>query len=140
MKKILLGALVLMTACGRLPGPSIPMQSGHNLHSARAAVQACSAHADRGGKSAVVGGYVSSIILAGVIVGPIVVASNQRSIRAHGEVDGVDRCLSKRGFERRDLTSNEVARLSNSTPEQRERILDHLVGGGNIDTFGLPSV
>ncbi len=139
MKKVALAAMMAMAACGQVPGPSVPMQAGHNLHSARSAVQACSTNAYRGGNVAVAGGYVTGIILAGVIVGPLVVASTEDDIRASGEVDSVDRCLSKRGFQRRDLTEGEIFWLNNSYPSEREQKLDHLIGGGTLETFGRPS-
>ncbi|WP_372580034.1 hypothetical protein [Ruegeria hyattellae] len=41
MRRTALAAVTLPSACGQLPGPSVPYQSGQNLDSARAAFQAC---------------------------------------------------------------------------------------------------
>lgn len=135
MKIHALAGTLILAACGDLPGPSVPTQPGHNLQSARNAVNACAPHAPGGGTSAVVGGYVTSVILAGIIIGPIVVASNEDTIHANGEANAVDHCLAKKGFTRRDLTDAEMAALNRSTPSGRIALLDHLVGGGTLDSF-----
>ena len=136
MKRIPLISILLLTACGNLPGPSVPMQQGKTLASANAAIQACAPFAPRGGQNAVVGGYVTGVLLGGIIVGPIIVSSNEDNIRANGEAGAVDRCLAKKGFKRRDLTPAEVSALNSGDREQRQRLLDHLVSGRTLDTFG----
>lgn len=136
MQKLLLLTLLILCGCGGLPGPSVPMQQGKTLELANAAIRACAQFAPRGGQNAIVGGYVTGVLLGGVIVGPIIVASNAENIRAQGEATAVDRCLANSGFIRRDLTPAEVSALNSSGPEQRRRLLDHLVGGGTLETFG----
>lgn len=130
----IMGMLVL-AACGELPGPSVPMQAGQNLASARQAVSLCAPNAPSGGQSAVVGGYISGVLLGGIVIGPIIVASNEDNIRAHGEANSVDQCLANRGFQRRDLTPEEMHALNNSSSYQRELLLDHLIGGGTLQSF-----
>jgi hypothetical protein len=137
MNKLPLMSLLLLAACGDLPGPSVPMQQGQTLSLANAAIEACSPVAARGGKNAVVGGYVTGVVLGGLVVGPIIVASNEDNIRANGEANAVDRCLAQKGFMRRDLTPAEVSALNASDPGQRRRILDHLVNGGTLETFAV---
>ena len=136
MYKFAILSTLLLTACGSLPGPSVPTQPGQSLQSARNAVSACARYAPKGGNNAVVGGYVAGVVLGGVLIGPIIVASNEKTIRANGEANAVDRCLAKQGFTRRDLTEAEMWALNNSGPNERIVLLNHLVGGGRIDTFG----
>ncbi len=133
----LLGILGLLSlaACGDLPGPSVPAQPGQNLQSARQAVYACSANAARGGQNAVVSSYVGGVLFGGVLVGPIIVASNEGNIRAHGEAGAVDRCLNTRGFKRRDLTPAEVQALNRLSGSRRHQLLDHLISGQSLETF-----
>jgi len=126
-----------VAGCGGLPGPSVPYQSGKNLDAARVAVRACAPVAPRGGRNAVTGGYVAGVILGGLVLGPIVVASNQSTIRANGEARAVDKCLAEKGYVRRDLTAEEVRALNSLDRYGRERLLDHLIGGGSIESFGL---
>ena len=140
MKKILLLGLLTLTACADLPGPSVPTQAGQNLASARQAVDTCAPNAPRGGQNAVVGSYVGGVLLGGILIGPIIVASNESRIRANGEANAVDRCLNKLGFERRDLTAGEVRALNSRTRYQRHLLLDHLIGGGSLQSFGSLSV
>jgi hypothetical protein len=132
---ILAGALALTTGCA-MPGPSVPSRQGENLSAAREAVRNCDHVADEGGRSRVAGNYVGGVLLGGLILGPVVVAANEGTIRARGEAAAVDRCLAEQGFERRDLTPEEVGALRRSTPEGRRALLDHLVGGGTLDSFG----
>lgn len=139
MRILSLFGLLTLTACSDLPGPSVPSQPGANLASARQAVYACAHKAPGGGQNAVVGSYVGGVLFGGILLGPIVVASNEDNIRAHGEAGAVDRCLNRRGFERRDLTGAEVQALNRSVGDQRQRLLDHLVGGGALETFGTAS-
>ena len=136
MQKLPLLTLIFLAACGNLPGPSVAMLPGQNLERANAAIRACSPVAERGGQNAVVGGYVSGVILGGIIVGPIIVANNEDNIRANGEASAVDRCLAKQGFKRRDLTEAEMAALNARGLEQRRQLLDHLINGGTLETFG----
>ena len=140
MKKLCLAVVLGLSACSGVPGPSVPEQPGESLASARAAVMACAADAPGGGTNAVVGSYVGGVLLGGVIIGPIVVYSAEDSIRASGEVTAVDRCLAKRGFQRRDLTEPEIRLLERSSPGQRRVILDHLIGGGTLETLPMVAV
>lgn len=107
----------------------MPYQPGQNLDSARAAFQACAPSAPHSGRNAVVGGYAGGFVLGG-LVGVVIVAANEQDIRTNGEYNGIDRCLSRRGFERRELTAAELQQLNASSPEQRRVLLDQLVGGG----------
>ncbi len=124
-----------IAACGELPGPSVPMQSGQTLEAANSAIRACAPNAPQGGKNAVVGNYVAGVLLAGIIIGPIVVASNEDTIRAQGEANAVDKCLAQRGFQRRDLTAAEVTALNRRGPNARRDLLNHLVRGGTLENF-----
>ncbi|MES2816814.1 MAG: hypothetical protein V4720_18065, partial [Pseudomonadota bacterium] len=112
MSKLPLLLVLALAGCGSYPGPSVPMQSGKTIEQANAAIRACAPYAPQGGKNALVGNYVGSVLLAGIIIGPIVVASNEDPIRAQGEANAVDRCLAKEGFKRRDLTQEEVSALN----------------------------
>lgn len=136
MKRVMLPALLTLAACGPMPGPSVPAQSGQNLQTARQAVYACAPYAPQGGKNAVVGSYVGGVILGGIIVGPIIVASNETNIRANGEATAVDRCLAESGFKRRNLTPQEMQTLDSMSTNDRQRLLDHLINGGTLATFG----
>lgn len=129
----LIGALVV-AGCGE-PGPSVPVQRGHDLYSAQKAITYCAPYGPGGARGAMVGGYTSSVILGGVILGPLVVVANQDSIRAHGEAGAVDRCLEKRGFTRRNLTREERFALNRADPNQRIQMLNHMVGGGDLKSF-----
>ncbi|MFN3722279.1 MAG: hypothetical protein ACK4VZ_04485 [Paracoccaceae bacterium] len=135
MKIVAVFGMLGLVACSPYPGPSVPMQQGKSLTSARDAVKACAVHAPQGGADAVFGGYLAGVLLGGVIVGPIVVAANQRGIEGHGQADAVDRCLAKRGFVRRDLTHTEVAALDRADAVTRTALLNHLVSGGTLATF-----
>ncbi|MEX0351445.1 MAG: hypothetical protein AB3N15_18630 [Paracoccaceae bacterium] len=84
MKKIALAAVMLLSACSQLPGPSVPYQPGQNLDSARVAFQACAPTAPKSGQNAVVGSYAGGLVLAGLI-GVVAVAANEQDIRTHGE-------------------------------------------------------
>jgi len=128
-------ALLLLAACGDGPGPSVAMQPGMTLSTANAAIRACAPDAPAGGKRAVFGSYASGVILGGLIVGPLIVAGNEDLIRAQGEAAAVDTCLAKRGFQRRDLTPAEFNALNGRSPTERQRLLDHLIVGGTLDTY-----
>jgi hypothetical protein len=136
MSKLPLLLVLALAGCGNYPGPSVPMQSGKTIEQANAAIRACAPYAPQGGKNALVGNYVGSILLAGVIIGPIVVASNEDPIRAQGEANAVDRCLAKEGFKRRDLTQEEVSALNARGINARRDLLNHLVMGGTLASFG----
>ncbi len=140
MKYIFLGALICLSACASSPGPSIPMKPGHNMDHARRSVQSCAVRAERGGIAAVTGGYITGIFLGGWLLGPAVVGINQDNIRETGETDAVDRCLAEAGFARRDLTDGEVFWLNESVGDDRLKKLNHLVGGGTVDTYGAASL
>ena len=139
MKRAILGSLLVLAGCSDLPGPSVPAQNGATLDSARVALRACAPDGPQGGNNAVVGSYIGGVVLGGLIVGPLIVVANEDNIRSHGEANAVDRCLSERGFERRDLTEQEVRLLNASTPRQRLLLLDHLIAGGTLATFGAES-
>lgn len=136
MNKFVIVSTLMVAACGNPPGPSVPTQPGQSLLSARNAVNACARYAPGGGNNAVVGGYITGVVLGGILIGPIIVASNEETIRANGEANAVDRCLAKQGFTRRDLTEAEMTTLNSSSPNGRIALLNHLVGGGTLDTFG----
>jgi hypothetical protein len=128
-------ALFLLAACGDGPGPSVAMQPGMTLSSANAAIRECAPDAPAGGKGAVVGSYVAGVVLGGIVVGPLIVAGNEDNIRAQGEAGAVDRCLAKRGFQRRDLTPAEFGALNGRSPAERQRLLNHLITGGTLETY-----
>ncbi|NVO57533.1 hypothetical protein HW561_17180 [Rhodobacteraceae bacterium B1Z28] len=134
-------ALMAVSACTTKPlETAIPTQAGHNLHSAKVAVDSCSVEADEGGNAAVIGGYATNVLLFGTLIGPILTAPVQDELRTQGEIDQVDRCLTERGFERHELTQGESFWLRNAYGEERVRRLDHLIGGGTIETYGTPKV
>lgn len=134
MKNALIVGALALSACAQYPGPSVPLQPGQNSTNARAAVQTCSAYARQGGRDALAGGYVAGVLLGGIVVGPVVVAANQRGIRADGEAQAVDQCLGELGYVRRDLTPRELHAL-NTAGVNRRALLDHLVAGGTVETF-----
>jgi len=82
-----------------------------------------------------IGSYAAGFILGGVVVGPIIVASDHKDIRAMGEANAVDKCLAQNGYVRRDLTAAEMQALNASGKTQREMLLNHFVGGGTLDTL-----
>lgn len=102
---------------------------------AQAAYDACTVPAQKAGQSNLSGHYVGGVLVGGLIVGPIVVASNAPTLRYNGEIDGMDRCLKKHGFVRRDLTPEEMRALQRADRTTRQMLLDHLVGGGTLNTF-----
>lgn len=128
-------ALAALAACAPPPGPSVPMRAGAGLDDARRAVKACSVHAEKAGKDTLAAGYVFGIFWGGVVIGPIAVAANQENIRRSGAAQGADRCLAKQGYVRRDLTDAEQAALARRDRAGRERLLDHLVSGGSLETY-----
>ena len=141
MKKILFSVLMLASACTTKPlEVSVPTQASHNLHSAKIAVESCSLEADEGGNAAVIGGYTMNILLAGILIGTLVTIPAEDALRTQGEIDQVDRCLNEHGFERRDLTQGERFWLRDSYGQERVRRLDHLIGGGKIETYGVPKI
>ncbi|MFW2542071.1 hypothetical protein ACN2XU_05470 [Primorskyibacter sp. 2E107] len=140
-KGILRGSVLALTAvalsgcASPVPGPSVPSQPGKNLASARGALQACLPSAPEGGENALAASYLVGMAFGGVLLGPIVVASNQADIRYGGEVHAIDRCLGKQGYVRRDLTVEEVRALNGMDRTGRARLLDHLIGGGTLAGF-----
>ncbi|MBN7783593.1 hypothetical protein JYP51_01600 [Ponticoccus gilvus] len=128
--------IATVTACAApTPGPSVPFQPGSNLHSARAAFVSCLGPAERSGNNTVAGHYVGSVFWGGLVVGPVIVASNSEALRYGGEVAGMDRCLGQQGYARRDLTPQEVRALNAADIATRRAMLDHLIGGGTLQTF-----
>ncbi|KAE9628327.1 hypothetical protein GP644_17005 [Parasedimentitalea maritima] len=124
-----------IAGCSGMLGPSVPFQKGKNFTSARTAVLSCAPNGPKGGKNAVVGSYVAGVLLGGLIVGPVVVASTEDSIRTSGAMSAVDRCLADLGYARRELTEHEVRVLNATSGEQRRLLLDHYVAGGSVETF-----
>jgi len=133
---VLLTGAGVLAGCTSIPGPSVPYQSGKSFTAARAAVLTCVPDGPNGGTNAVVGSYVVGVLLGGIIIGPAVVYSVQDDIRASGELSAVDRCLEELGYARRELTGEELRVLNASSGERRRLLLDHLVGGGEVATFG----
>ncbi len=133
-----LAMLSLVAGCASVPGPSVPVQPGKSLASARVALDHCRREAPAGAQSALTASYVSGILFGGILLGPIVVASNADNIRYGGEVNAVDRCLNRQGFKRRDLTVDEVQALNGMDRTGRAQLLDHLVGGGTLASFHRP--
>ncbi len=140
MKKIICLAVLGVSACTTKPLElSVPTQAGHNLHSARVAVEYCASEADIGGNAAVIGAYPAFILMSSVLVGSVTAYTGRHELRRQGEIDQVDRCMTERGFERRNLTAGERFWLRDSVGEERVRRLDHLVSGGTIETYGVPT-
>jgi hypothetical protein len=126
--------LTALTACGQ-PGPSVPFAQGQNMEVARAAVDTCSVFAPRGGQNRVTTMYVANAVLWGIVPGVIGTAIAEPNIRQRGQASAVDGCLEDRGFSRRDLTSAEIIALDTADPTTRAKLLDHLVMGGQLETF-----
>jgi hypothetical protein len=127
--------LTLLAGCAETYGPSLPAQPGKSFLAARNAVQTCLPEAPEAGRQAVVAGYIAGAVLGGVILGPGVVAVRQEHIRYSGEASGVDQCLARAGYTRRDLTPQEMIALNQSYGSDRLRLLDHLVSGGTLDNL-----
>jgi len=106
------------------------------MAAAKAAVAECSPHAQKGGNTAVIGSYAAGVVLGGIIVGPLVVYSDQDDIRDSGEAAAVDRCLADLGYTRRNLTAEEIRVLNLTHGARRKVLLDHLVAGGTLETYG----
>jgi hypothetical protein len=102
---------------------------------ARAAVDTCAVYAPRGGRNRVTTMYVTNIVLWGIVPGAVGTAIAEPGIRDRGEAAAVDRCLKDRGFSRRDLTSAEMNALDAADGSTRAKLLDHLVMGGQLETF-----
>lgn len=128
-------AAALLAGCAPASAPSVPQQPGMSFMQAREDVRGCSVYAPKGGKDALIGSYVTGILLAGFIVGPVAVASSEGMIRDGGERRAVDRCLGELGYERRELTPQEISALNSSRGYDRQRLLNYLVAGGTLDTF-----
>lgn len=71
------------------------------------------------------------------MLGPIIVSANSETIYEDGERTAVDECLNDKGFQRRELTQQEVETLNGLTREQRHLVLDHLVAGGEVSDLVL---
>ncbi|NRB18377.1 MAG: hypothetical protein HRU33_12620 [Rhodobacteraceae bacterium] len=130
-----MAGLAVLAGCAGTPGPSVPFQQGHSIAEAKAAIITCSPRARSGGNTAVVGSYLGWIIFAGIL-GPLIVYPAQDDIRDSGEASAVDRCLADLGYARRELTPEEVRVLNLTHGEQRRVLLDHLVDGSSLDTYG----
>ena len=139
MKKLILLGCALVSACATSAlENSVPTQAGHNMASARNAVLSCSNEADIGGNAAVIGAYPAFILMSSPLVGSVLAYGSRHELRAQGEMDQVDRCLSERGFDRRVLTQGEAFWLRNAYGEERVRRLDHLVAGGTVENYAAP--
>lgn len=126
----------LLGACAaQTPGPSVPFRAGATLEGARAAFSSCRDDAVQSGNATLTGHYLGSVLWGGVVVGPIIVASNAPALRYNGEVSGMDRCMETQGFVRRDLTAAEVRALNAADRATRLQMLDHLVSGGTLANF-----
>lgn len=137
MRKFVYLAVLAISACTTKPlAQSVPTQAGHNMHSAKVALQDCIAETPEGRNAAVIGGYATNILLWGIIIGPAVTVPIEDQLAAQGEIDQVNRCMSDRGFERRNLTQGEQFWLQNAYGGERARRLDHLVSGGTIKSYG----
>ncbi len=135
VKKLLILSVLALSACAvAADRPSIPSKPGESFLSAKNAVRACSFHAPQGGKDAVGLNYVGGLMING-LSGVVGTAMNEDRIRARGEVSAVDRCLRENGFDRRELSEAEEAALNRSGAAERTALLDHLVGGGTLETF-----
>lgn len=131
---VVLGAVAL-AGCAGPPGPSVPMKPGSDLATARRAVQVCSRQGPQGGRNALTGGYIAGVVFGGLVLGPVIVATNARAIRDDGARAAVDKCLNDNGFQRRDLSFEEVDALNRLDRYQRQLLLDHLVAGGSLAGF-----
>lgn len=139
MKKVICLAVLAVSACTTKPlEMSVPTQAGHNLHSARVAMNYCASEADEGGNAAVIGAYPTFILMTTPLIGTLAAYGTRGALRTQGEIDQVDRCMTDRGFERRDLTSAERQWLRESSGAERARRLDHLIAEGKIETYGVP--
>ena len=105
------------------------------MAAAKAAVVNCAPHARKGGNTAVVGSYAAGVVLGGLILGPLVVYSDQDDIRDSGEASAVDRCLADLGYTRRNLTPKEIRVLNLTYGARRTVLLDHLVAGGSLEAY-----
>lgn len=135
LKYFALVCAMALTACSgpNWPGPSVPSQQGANLQMARMEFNACVPDAHRAGQNAVAGSYIAGILILGVLPGVIGGTLSEDVSRTGGEYRGIDNCLAKRGFLRRDLTPAEYQALQGKPRYERERILNHLIGGGRLD-------
>jgi len=136
LKPLMLVGAGVLAGCSGNPGLSVPHQPGANFSAARAAVLSCSPHGPKGGENALVGSYIAGVLLGGLVLGPAVVYSTRDDIRASGAVSAVDRCLGDLGYTRRELTEEEIRVLNTTSGERRRLLLDHLVVGGSVETFG----
>lgn len=136
MKRIICLVLLATSACTTKPlETSLPTQSGHTLQSARVALDYCVTEADEGGNAAVIGSYPAFILMSSPLVGSALAYSGRHELRAQGELDQVNRCMSEHGFERRILTTDERQWLRDATGDERLGRMNHLVGGGTIETY-----
>ncbi|KIC19704.1 hypothetical protein GC1_00295 [Leisingera sp. ANG1] len=130
-----MAAVLGLSACAKTPVPSVPAQPGKSISEAHEAVRQCAPVAPKGGKNAVTGSYVAGVLLGGLIIGPVIVASNEDHIRANGARRAVDKCLEAQGYTRREMTPEEAAFLNALYGYQRQIFLDHLVAGGTLEGF-----
>ncbi|NPD15186.1 hypothetical protein HOY34_08230 [Xinfangfangia sp. D13-10-4-6] len=132
---VTLSAVLALAACAPAPRMAVPTKPGESFLSARSAIGSCAHTAPQGGKDAVGFSYIGNIVYNGGLVGMIGTAMTEDDIRARGEAGAVDKCLKKQGFKRRHLTEAEERAVNSAPPAQRTALLDHLVGGGTLETF-----
>lgn len=128
-------SVVSLAACAQPVGPSVPTQAGKTIEDARFALESCKPRGPKGATENLVGAYAFGVILGGLILGPIVVASNTQEIKKEGARIAVDDCLEDQGYERRELTPQEVQFMNNLTSDQRQIFLDYMVEGGSLEGF-----
>jgi hypothetical protein len=88
------------------------MKAGSNMETARRAVQMCSRMGPQGGRNALTGSYIAGVVFGGLVLGPVIVATNARAIQDDGARAAVDKCLNENGFQRRELSFEEVSAQS----------------------------
>lgn len=130
-----LGALLLTAACAPAPGPSVPQQPGKTIQDANAAFQICAPQGPVGARDHLTANYIVSVIWGGVLVGPITIAATAEEIRDIGARNAIDRCLEDQGYQRRELSVEELTYLNQANGYERELFLNHLVAGGSLAAF-----
>ncbi len=130
-----LGMLLLTAACAPAPGPSVPQQPGKSIQDANAAFQICAPQGPVGARDHLTANYIVSVLWGGVIVGPLTVAATAEEIRDIGARNAIDHCLEEQGYERRELSVEELAYLNQANGYERELFLNHLVAGGDLASF-----
>ncbi len=128
-------ALLLTAACDQGYGPSVPQQPGRDLADAKAAFAVCAPQGPKGASENLVGSYIFSVLWGGLLIGPVTVAASADQVRENGARRAIDDCLSEQGYERRELTLEEVQFLNSSDTYVRQLFLNHLIAGGTLAGF-----